>query len=233
MPIWYDDEGPIAAALVNEWSSSTWLDLVAIPSVYESMVEEMFVRGLTLTADVSTVETLVDDEDTTLATLLGNVGFEQESGDVTAWVGASAAAPVSPLPDGYSLHNRATDATSVHHFAERSGAEVESRLQATSLYRPDLDMSVFDEHGDVAAYGLFWHDPVTGVGLVEPIGTNPQHRGKGLARHVVTSGLDKLADAGSRRMKVSYEGDNTAAVALYRSAGFEPVMNCSMWSTSG
>ena len=232
MPFWYDEDGPVAAALVNDWSSATWLELITLPSVKESMIREVFEHGQALTADIPFVEMLVDDEDTALIGLLDNAGFSQESGDVTAWMDAAKPPPISTLADGYSLHSRAINTATVHHFAERNGLEVEGRLRQTSLYRPDLDLFVVDDRGEVAAYGLFWADPVTRVGLVEPIGTEQRHRGKGLARHIVTTGIHKLAAAGSDRIKVSYDGDNPPAVALYLGVGFEPAMTCSMWSTT-
>lgn len=70
------------------------------------------------------------------------------------------------------------------------------------------------------------------VGLVEPIRTEQPHQGKGLSRHVVASAIHKLVDAGSERIKVSYESDNTAAVTPYLGSGFEPTMTCSLWSTT-
>jgi ribosomal protein S18 acetylase RimI-like enzyme len=232
MPFWYDDHGPVAAAVTTEWASTTWLDLITLPSVSASLIREVFERGQTLTADLAAVEMLVDDQDDELRVLLADNGFHQGSGDVTAWLGAPAAPEVSTLADGYSLHTRASSPSGVHHFAQPIGPEVENRLRQTSLYRPDLDLFVVDDHGETAAYGLFWNDPNTGVGLVEPIGTEQTHRGRGLARHVVTTGIHKLVAAGSERIKVSYDGDNAPAVALYLGAGFEPTMTCSMWSTA-
>jgi predicted N-acetyltransferase YhbS len=231
MPFWYDDYGPVAAAVVNDWSSSTWLDVITLPSVKASLIREVFERGQILTADLSAVEMLVDDEDEGLQVLLGDNGFRREPGDVTAWVGAAAIPEISTLADGYSLHARASNPSPTHHFAQRNGPEVEDRLRQTSLYRPELDLFVVDPYGEIAAYGLFWNDPNTGVGLVEPIGTEEGHRGKGLARNVVTTGIHKLVAAGSERIKVSYDAENAPAVALYLGAGFEPSMTCSMWST--
>jgi predicted N-acetyltransferase YhbS len=232
MPFWYDEDGPVAAALVNSWSSATWLDLITLPSVNEAMIREVFERGLALTATMQSVEMLVDDGDTTLIGLLRDAGFHREPGDVTAWIDAATIPPISALAPGYSLHRRATSTEAIHHFAGRNGPDAENRLRQTSLYRPDLDLFVVDEGGEVAAYGLFWHDPVTGVGLVEPIRTEQPHQGKGLARHIVTTGLHELAAAGSRRIKVSYDGDDPAAVGLYLGVGFEPAMTCSMWSST-
>jgi predicted N-acetyltransferase YhbS len=231
-PFWYDERGPVAAAVTNEWSSATWLDLITLPSMKVSLIREVFERGQALTADLPSFEMLVDDDDEALIGLLGDAGFRGESGDVTAWMGAATPPDVNMLADGYSLHSRAGNASTVHHFAQRNGPEVENRLRQTSLYRPDLDLFVVDHHGEVVAYGLFWNDPATGVGLVEPMRTEQPHQGRGLARHVLTTGIHKLVAAGSERIKVSYEADNPPAVALYLGAGFEPTMTCSLWSTT-
>lgn len=230
-PFWYDENGPVAAALMTEWSSTTWLDLITLPSVKGSLLREVFERGQALTADLPSVEMLVDDEDGPLKGLLGEAGFHEGPGDVTAWMGATPP-EVNTLPDGYSLHSRAGNASTVHHFARRNGPEVEDRLRQTSLYRPDLDLFVVDQQGEVAAYGLFWNDPETGVGMVEPIRTEEAHRGKGLAGHVVSTGIHKLVAAGSKRIKVSYDPDNAPAVALYLGAGFEPTMTCPLWTST-
>ena len=108
----------------------------------------------------------------------------------------------------------------------------EYRLRQTPLYRRDLDLFVFGHQPEVAAHGLFWYDAVTGVGLVEPMRTEQPHQGKGLARHVPSTGIHKLVVAGNERIKVSYEADNGPVVALYLGAGFEPTMSCSFWSAT-
>ena len=76
--------------------------------------------------------------------------------------------------------------------------------------------------GSVAAYGLFWPDPVTGVGLVEPMRTEDEHQNRGLARHILTAGVERLAASGCTRMKITYMDDNPASKHIYRSAGFQP-----------
>ncbi len=53
--------------------------------------------------------------------------------------------------------------------------------------------------------------------------TEDEHQQRGLARHVLTAGINKLAEAGAERIKIVYEPDNPAAGHLYRSVGFEPV----------
>jgi GNAT superfamily N-acetyltransferase len=68
-----------------------------------------------------------------------------------------------------------------------------------------------------------WYDPATATGLVEPMRTEDDHQRRGLARHVLTTGIDLLARAGAARIKIIVEHDNPAARNLYLGVGFEPV----------
>ncbi len=81
---------------------------------------------------------------------------------------------------------------------------------------------VHDSRDRVAAYGLFWYDPETATGLVEPMRTEDDHQRRGLARHILTTGIDLLAEAGAERIKICFEPDNPASRSLYLSVGFQP-----------
>jgi GNAT superfamily N-acetyltransferase len=100
----------------------------------------------------------------------------------------------------------------------RNGELVEPRLRQCSLYDPPLDLAVEDADGRVAGYALFWFDHTTLVGLLEPMRVEDDYRRRGLARMLLTTGLDRLARAGARRLKVGFETD--AARNLYLGAGF-------------
>jgi GNAT superfamily N-acetyltransferase len=101
---------------------------------------------------------------------------------------------------------------------KRSGEEVEARLLQSSLYDPALDLAVEAADGQAAGYALFWFDPVTEVGLVEPMRVEDAYQRRGLARAMLTAGLDRLAKRGARRLKVGYATD--VARGLYVGAGF-------------
>jgi GNAT superfamily N-acetyltransferase len=66
-----------------------------------------------------------------------------------------------------------------------------------------------DEVGPVAA---------AVVGLLEPMRVDDEYQRRGLARMLLTNGLDRLARKGARRLKVGFETD--AARRLYLGAGF-------------
>jgi predicted N-acetyltransferase YhbS len=100
----------------------------------------------------------------------------------------------------------------------RNGEAVEARLRQCSLYDPSLDLAVEAAGGEVAGYALFWFDPVTEVGMVEPMRVEDEYQRRGLARALLTTGVDRLVKRGARRLKVGYATD--AARSLYVGAGF-------------
>jgi ribosomal protein S18 acetylase RimI-like enzyme len=104
----------------------------------------------------------------------------------------------------------------------RNGEHVAERLAGCSLYDPELDLLVEAPSGEVAGYALLWADPVTRVGLLEPMRVENPYQRRGLARHLLTAGIERLVARGCTRLKVSYMDENPAARNLYLGAGFVP-----------
>ena len=139
-------------------------------------------------------------DDVVREVLVGHGFAIEEVGLVETWLAAAARPAISSLPEGYRSSSRLETMTRPHHMnsSERNLPDPEPRLRQTSLYRPDLDLVVHDRLDSVAAYGLFWYDPETATGLVEPMRTEDEHQRRGLARHILTTGLDLLAGAGAQ-----------------------------------
>jgi GNAT superfamily N-acetyltransferase len=223
---WFDHVGfPKAAMIATHTGRQIQLDPIVMPDASRDWVAHVIERGLAH-ANQSGFETVcveVDRTDEVLRQVLVGHGFAiQEGGLIETWLTADARPEISPLDDGYRLSNRLATIQRPHHMIKRSGPGVEARLRQTSLYRPDLDLVVHDSSDSVAAYGLFWYDPTTATGLVEPMRTEDDHQRRGLARHILTSGLDLLAKAGAERIKICFEPDNPVSSHLYLSVGFEP-----------
>jgi len=223
---WFDDHGrPVAAVIATDWGDHIALDPIVMPDATFDWTAHVIEHGLGH-ARRSALEPLrleVDSADDLLRRVLVDHGFTLgEGGFVETWLAASSRPGISPLRAGYRLSRRADTTLRPHHMTDRSGPDVEARLRQTPLYRPDLDLVIHDDGDSVAAYGLFWFDPETGTGLVEPMRTEDAHQRRGLARHILTTGIDLLARAGAQRIKICYEPDNAASKHLYLSAGFEP-----------
>jgi GNAT superfamily N-acetyltransferase len=226
---WFDHLGrPEAAVIATDWGDRIALDPIIMPGSTPDWVAHVMERGLAHAGEFGfgNVALEVDRADEVLHRVLVDHGFAiEEGGVVETWLAAGARPEISPLHDDYQLSSRLDTMQRPHHMisSKRNHPEVETRLVQTSLYRPDLDLVVHDSRDQVAAYGLFWYDPETATGLVEPMRTEDDHQRRGLARHILTAGIDLLAGAGTERIKICFEPDNPASSGLYLSVGFEPV----------
>ncbi|HEX4980772.1 MAG TPA: GNAT family N-acetyltransferase [Ilumatobacteraceae bacterium] len=229
---WFDDDAPVAAVIFTNWGGRWGCDVISATGDPSTVSEVVWPRALEQIDRLGSgsVEVVAEDDDVTLLEALADAGFEP-TGEVgvATWMPAACRPQVSPLADGFVLlardqtwETQPATPPRAHHMIGRNGDHVAARLAECPLYRADLDLAVYAQNGDVAGYGLFWADPVTGVGLVEPMRTEDAYQGLGLARHVLTSGLDRLAAHGCSTLKVSYIEGNEAARRLYLSAGFSP-----------
>jgi ribosomal protein S18 acetylase RimI-like enzyme len=134
------------------------------------------------------------------------------------------------VPDGYRLATMAevpdlAARVAVHRAAFHPSQVTEAsyaRVMAEWPYRPELDAVVVAPDGSFAAYALAWLDESNATGLLEPVGTHPDHQRRGLGRAVCLHGLVRLRAAGAARAVVGSRGDDAYPVPrrLYESIGF-------------
>lgn len=220
LPVWFDEVGPVAAAGVTDWGDTWEVDVFAVPSIVDE--EEVWAASLEATTAAGhgggALRVLACGDDASVAALAMQSGFaltDELSG--TSWMDADQR-PQAVQVEGFAMVDRLTRADRSHPMIARNGALVEPRLRRCSLYDPTLDLAVEDAEGTVAGYALFWFDPETLVGLLEPMRVGDEYQRRGLGRMLLTHGLDRLARKGARRLKVGFETD--AARALYLGAGF-------------
>ncbi len=218
LPVWFDDVGPVAAAGLTAWDDAWQVDVFAVPSIVKE--EDIWAATLEATAGLTdkALRVLVHEDDTALADLAIQSGFamtDELSG--TGWMDADHRPPVAQV-DGFAIVDRVSRADRRHPMIARNGELVEPRLRQCSLYDPTLDLAVEDVDRRVAGYALFWFDRTTLVGLLEPMRVEDDYQRRGLARMLLTNGLDRLARKGASRLKVGFRTD--AARSLYLGAGF-------------
>jgi GNAT superfamily N-acetyltransferase len=222
---WLDGERPIAGSVCMNWGD--YIEGV-VTSADPDGSPRMELAWPHLRHHIDThreipVEMIIRDDDAALIDAVMAAGFEPggEMG-VSTWMPASERPAVPLPPPGFEVVARNEASDRPHPFVSRSGEHVAERLGECSLYRPDLDLAVYDPEGALAGYALFWADPVTGVGLLEPMRTEDAFQRMGIGRLLLAAGLEGLAAHGCTRLKVSYIVGNDASRALYLGAGFHP-----------
>jgi ribosomal protein S18 acetylase RimI-like enzyme len=204
---------PMGAVVFTRWASTRYgCDLLGSPPHAAAWD---FVRRRCTELPAASVEMGVTDAAEAMRAGFVEIGEEYE----ITWLDAADRAAPRAFPAGYALVPR-PDQDGPHPMIRRNGADVEPRLRQCSLYDPDLDLAVRGHAGEIAGYALFWADPRTGVGLVEPMRVEDEHAGRGVAGALLSAGLERLVARGCRRLKVGHAVDNPAAERLYRGAGF-------------
>ncbi|MBA3734746.1 MAG: GNAT family N-acetyltransferase [Actinobacteria bacterium] len=218
---WLDDDGPVAGVVLTDWGRAWGCDPILVPDAWTVSLPTVWARALeAVTASgLEAVEVSARDDDLELLGLLAEAGFVADNRRIgETWMDAEDRRNVAPLAEGFTLVDRAQHTSTPHPMQRRNGDGVEARLRQCLLYDPALDLAVEAPDGKVAGYALFWFDPVTEVGMVEPMRVEDEYQRRGLARALLTTGLDRLAKRGARRLKVAYATE--AARRFYVGAGF-------------
>jgi len=93
----------------------------------------------------------------------------------------------------------------------------------TDTFDPNLNLVAEVSPGNFAACAIFWIDAVSRVGSIEPFGTRPEYRGKGISQALIHEGLRQLKAEGMLHARIYTAGFNHQANSLYQSCGFVPV----------
>lgn len=225
---WLDDAGAAAGVLLMAGNDGSWqCDPVVVPgagmdpaAVWQRAIQHAASHSPNFAIPVS-------DDDPVLRQLAQQSGLTAGDIDSTAWLDATSRPAVAPLPEGYMLVDRSQRHDAPHPLRQRNGEGVAQRLAQCSLYDPALDLAIETANGRVAGYSLYWFDPVTKVGLVEPVRVEDEFQRQGLARVMLAAGIERLASRGTERIKVSYQTETAAA--LYQGIGFRQTSTATWW----
>ena len=227
VPVWFDDASqPIAAAVLTAWPHGWALDVIRLPGLtvmLDDLTEPAWTQ-LERRNEAPVIEAIVAADDLELGAWYEQRGFVVAAEVWSGWQTAAGRPAVRAAPSGYRLVDRSirgADVAPQHPMVGRNGPDVEARLRQTPLYDPKLDVAMLAPDGSVAGYSLYWHDPITGVGLVEPVRVEDEHAGRGIGYAMISAGLDRLANAGATRLKIGWESER--AGELYTRLGFTDV----------
>jgi hypothetical protein len=154
--VWCDADGPAAAVIFTRWGNELGCTVLADGDFAPAW---RFTSERSGHLQATAIEMEIIDRD-----------VQTQDSYIASWLDPSEIrAPKRPLLGGYEIVSRAQGADRPHPMAARNGAEVESRLRQCSLYDSTLDLAVRAADDTIAGYALFWADPVTHVGVVEPM----------------------------------------------------------------
>lgn len=228
--VWCDADGPCAAVLFFRWTPERCGCEVLADHDFAPAWRFAAERSAQLRPASVEME-MVLEGDLELQRAVRAIGYvPTEATYVVSWLHPSGVrTPTRPLADGYAIVARGDAGSGPHPMAGLGGAEVEDRLRQCSLYDAELDLAVRAPDGTAAGYALFWADPVTRVGLLEPMRVEDAHAGRGLATQLLHAGLRRLVERGCTRLKVASEPANETAQRLYGGAGFVPRDRTRTW----
>lgn len=179
------------------------------------------------------VEVSVWDDDRELLASLRSLGYERSGTDgheagheLVREVGDVSRPPT--LPEGFSmrwLEPHLDDAYVELHRAAWSTvapSTYDDRAHAAVVTMPQFDRRLVPviaaPDGILAAYCIAWFDPLTRTSEIEPLGTHPEYRRRGLARAVTQEAVRRSTQRGAESVMVWGVGEHR--IALYESAGF-------------
>ncbi|HKY54947.1 MAG TPA: N-acetyltransferase [Anaerolineales bacterium] len=139
---------------------------------------------------------------------------------------------VPSLPEGFSLRTSrgAEDArlrSVASHAAFGSRKPFEEywprtlRFMQSPVYVPEHEIFVVSPKGEVAAFCIIWTDELNKIGHFEPVATHPNFQRMGLGKSLLFESLRRLKSEGMTEADVCTNHDNSAAIRLYESVGFQ------------
>ena len=143
--------------------------------------------------------------------------------------------PPADPPDGFTIRSfqpgDAPALTEVQNaaftgswgFSPNTVEEIEYRSSMSNTSYPGI---LFLLNGEkVAGYCWTFLAPASGKtrGIIGMIGVAPDYRGRGVSKPILLAGMEYLKSVGVADIGLHVDGDNTPAIRLYLSVGFEKV----------
>ncbi|MEV3857411.1 GNAT family N-acetyltransferase [Streptomyces sp. NPDC050095] len=100
--------------------------------------------------------------------------------------------------------------------------EVWHVLAAGPVYADARCLIGYDDQDNAVAAATVWSAGPGRPGLLEPMGVHADHRGHGHGTAISVAAAAALREMGASSALVATPSSNTAAVATYRAAGYEP-----------
>ncbi|MGG4220438.1 GNAT family N-acetyltransferase [Paenibacillus jamilae] len=93
-------------------------------------------------------------------------------------------------------------------------------------YIPKYDVVILDQNNEVAAFTTLWYDELNKIGILEPVGTIPKYRNKGLGKAVIYEAINRVKDKGVERIFVGSDH------SFYLAMGFSLAYSNEIWQNN-
>jgi mycothiol synthase len=175
------------------------------------------------------VGTSVMDCDTVRRDLLVARGYGPAGDPTFAYTTRSLTDPIpdSQLPEGFTIRattgeQEAVALGEVHagSFGSSWPGDAYRAVMQTPAYRFGRELVVVAPDGRLAAFLIYWCDPVSKSGLFEPVGCHADFQRRGLTKALMYEGMRQLQMEGMTAAVVLHLISSAPAAALYAAAGF-------------
>jgi len=241
--IWETGDGEISS-IVNSEASGRGEAFFQINRNYlaEIPFDEMFEfaeRNLALKKSHSSiVELRILEGFETLETIAMERGYikNPDRTEITTSLDLHGKLTIPSLPQGFCISSMDIDDNTEKRalvFAKAFGnygtdEEVKSdlylELQKSPDYRRELDVFVVSPENKFVSFCLIWYDKTNQIGILEPVGTDPDYRRKSLGKAVVFEAINRVQNLGATKIIV---GDGQQ---FYRSLCFETSHKYVIWT---
>lgn len=112
------------------------------------------------------------------------------------------------------------------------------RLMSSPTYRQEWDLVVVDETNQVVGFANVWLDSENNIAIIEPFGTAPAYRRRGLATNLLYECMRRLKETGVSKLYINHGGMWTLnpepddAMRVYTRVGFQELGNMFVWCKS-
>jgi predicted N-acetyltransferase YhbS len=206
---------------------------------YPFLLDEMldYAEATLINKKTNSLFTYIYDHDESFQTLAQQRGYEKDTQDVgydSEFVIQHL--PEQNLPEGYVIRSMAQEnnielrrevfGRAFNHLdpSEWPSAFSYEELQRAPDYRKDRDLYVVGPDGKYVSCCIVWYDEQNRLGILEPVGTHPDFRGRGLGREVVLEGIRRAAALGAEKVCVG------SGQRFYEAIGSQKKYVCYRWT---
>jgi len=240
--LWRDAAGTVQAVSRVMLATGHWFFLAAPGyrcrdgrSDVSSAIVEQADAAMRLLSGLPSWCTGAYESDSTTAQLLEGHGYTRER-RLEVYMTRSLEMPIAAAPEPVGCSVRVLEPDDASQVFERGDAQTDAfldgqprdevaawmtRTMPHQLGYGGASVVAVEPAGKVLAFADPYFDRDNRIGEFEPVGTRKSLQRRGLAKAVLTRGLELMRQAGMEHAVVRTDRDNEAAIAAYRSVGFE------------